>query len=53
MSTYFGIPHPSALLLSFKWAGLGENRTGHGKIFVFRAFDVFGLFREVILGSSQ
>ena len=27
MSTYFGIPHPSASILEFKWASLGAKST--------------------------
>ena len=53
MSTYLGIPRPSALLLYLKWATLGENSSGNGKISVFREFDVFGFLFDVILGSFQ
>ena len=42
MSTYLGIPHPSALLLQLKWASLGAKSTQNGKQSVFREFDVFG-----------
>ena len=53
ISTYLGIPRPSALLLQFKWASLGKNSGGNGKISVSREFDVFGFFGKVIWGSSQ
>ena len=53
MSTYLGIPRPSALLLQLKWTSLGENRSGNGNISVFREFDVFVFLGKVILGSSQ
>ena len=53
MSTYLGIPRPSAFKLYFEWASLGENRTGNAKISVFRESDVFGPFGKVIFGCSQ
>ena len=30
MSTYLGIPRPSAFILQFKFASLGENKAGNG-----------------------
>ena len=53
MPTYLCIPRPSALLLYFKRASLGETRNGNGEISVFREFDVSGRFGEVIVGSSH
>ena len=53
MSTYLGIPHPSALILQFKWASLGAKSTQNGERAVFRESDVFGFVGKVILGSSQ
>ena len=31
MSTFLGIPHPSALLLQFEWASLGAKSSQNGK----------------------
>ena len=53
MSTYLGIPHPSALLLQLRWASLGAKSRHNGKQLVFRESDVFGLFGKVMLGGSQ
>ena len=53
MFTYLGIPHPSALIIKFKWASLGSESTQSGNKPVFGEFDVCGLFREVVSGSSQ
>ena len=53
MSTYLGIPPPSAVGIPSKEQVLVEIAVGIGKISVFQASDVFGLFWEVIPGSSQ
>ena len=56
MSTYLGIPRPSAFVPQYfnsKGPVLVEIAVGIGKILVFPESDAFGLFWEVILGDSQ
>ena len=53
MSTYLGIPRPSALVFNSNGPVSEEIERGIGKISVFQESDVVGLFWEVILGGSQ
>ena len=53
MSTYLGIPRPSAFILELKEQLFVEIAVGIGKISVFQESDVFGLVWEVTPGSSQ